>query len=70
MASIPIYHPDAAYGQPEVHIPYPAEPVHYPPYLNNADDDPDRESLTGEVKGDETTPAEWALPVRCFAGLS
>jgi hypothetical protein len=67
MASIhPIHHPDAAYGPPEVHIPYPAEPVHYPPYINNADDDADRESLTGEAKGDETTAEEWAQPVRLF----
>lgn len=63
MSIHPIHRPDAVYGQPEIHIPYPAEPLNYPPYLNNPDDDPDRESLTGEAKGDETTAEENAMPV-------
>lgn len=70
MASIhPIHHPDPAYGSPEVHIPYPAEPVHYPPYLNDADEDADHESLTGETKGDETTAEELAQPEAVFSNM-
>lgn len=62
MSIHPIHRPDVVYGQPELHIPYPAEPLNYPPYLN-PDDDPDRESLTGEMKGDETSAEEKAMPV-------
>lgn len=63
MSIHPIHRPEAVYGQPEIHTPYPAEPLNYPPYFHNPDDDPDRESLTGETKGDETSAEDKAMSV-------
>ncbi|KAF8507639.1 hypothetical protein BU17DRAFT_100376 [Hysterangium stoloniferum] len=58
----PIHRSDAPYGQPEVHMPFP-ESGGYPSY--HQDDDPDRESLTGETKGDES-PEDWVIPNEIF----
>ena len=63
MSIHPIHRPDAVYGQPEIHTLYPVEPLNYALYHSNPDDAPDRESLTGETKGDETSAEEKAMSV-------
>ncbi|KIJ27543.1 hypothetical protein M422DRAFT_271279, partial [Sphaerobolus stellatus SS14] len=56
----PIHRAEATYGQPEIHVSYPANGGSYAGYNNhNPDEDPDHESLTGERKEDTD---DWHVP--------